>query len=1185
MNKHKLLALLLAVVMICGLLPVTALAGTEDDHANQVRVIVENTTYPKADGAAWDGTLVDTWVDLTNDSTMMNCVAAALSAKGYTQSGAESNYISSINGLAASGMGGWMGTLNDWFANEGFDAFTVAGGTLSAGDEIRIMYSLAFGEDLGGSWSNNDKTLSALAFSAGTLNTAFGKDTHSYTLTVPFGTTGVVVTPTASNKYFQVHTSIGSTEYKRTASVPVTDGTVITVKCGDPAWPTMNGGDYGSADAVPAETYTITVAQAQEPVTLTSLLVHTGTTPSKTNVLMQNQGDDYEASVVFDTAVRSYTLPAQLDSVTQLRFRPLAENGATTVLHYGSSSKDITWESGTSKWANCLSAGKNTLELVVTPPEGSSKAAQTYTLTVDCLPTLTALSASTGGAPLYLDKAFSMSTTDYTLTVPDSATSVELNATARSENYTVTYNGLSDPHVDITGKNKIDVVVTVGTGEGALSHTYTILLNRASARTLSVRAIPADATVMVYDQNGASVPANSDGTFTGLFAQASYTYTVSKYGYLAQSGTVDANGGTLNVTLEKASDGLAEVSAAWKNFRNSDVNMGITGASTPIVKEDTALLWHAKLGTGWNAAPSAQIIVDDALVVMSGTKLYKLDLSTGAVLASGDMTAAPNFGYTPPTYAEGMIFCPLANGTIQAFNATTLESVWIYRDALGGQSLSPITYSGGYLYTGFWNGETKSANYVCLSVTDEDPSRADEVKTAVWKHAQPGGFYWAGSVAVGDALIVGTDDGTGGAVGNSQVYSFNKYTGQVISRVELTGMGDQRSSMAYDQASGRLYFTTKGGFLCSLALDAKTGTLGGLKSVDYHAQSSSTPVVYGGKVYFGTGSGISSTGSSGNFVCASADTLEMVFAVGLLGYPQCSMLLSTAYENTGSLYFYSTYNKTPGGISMIKVSVDADSAEDAELIELYDAAGFSQYCITSVICGTDGTLYYKNDSGTIFAVGVPKATQVFNLIAAIGTVSAQSGGAITQARNAYNALSEADRLSVTNYSVLTAAEKAYDTVCAALVTKLIAAIGTVTLDSKAAIAAARSAYDALTAVQKAQVGNASLLTAAQQALEALERAAQETPSVSQPSVSQPSTSQPTRPGTSSAPQQEASPTGGTDGAPQEETTTTPLEPLVDEDLLSATQRQHSLTWLWIALAVVGVGGIVSLVLVRKRHSK
>lgn len=111
------------------------------NNYGKVQVIVENTTYAKANGAAWDGILVNTWVDLNADSTMMSCVTAALKTKNATAEGAESNYISSINGLKefdGANSAGWMGTLNDWFTNEGFGAFTVKSGKLASGDVIRI---------------------------------------------------------------------------------------------------------------------------------------------------------------------------------------------------------------------------------------------------------------------------------------------------------------------------------------------------------------------------------------------------------------------------------------------------------------------------------------------------------------------------------------------------------------------------------------------------------------------------------------------------------------------------------------------------------------------------------------------------------------------------------------------------------------------------------------------------------------------------------------------------------------------------------------------------------------------------------------------------------------------------------------------------------------------------------------
>ena len=272
--KKKILSLLLALVMALSLVPTSVLAAPDD--LGKAHVIVENTTFTKpVDGKApaWTGTLVDTWVKLTEDSTTMSCVAEALKAEGYTQTGAESNYISEINGLSELDGGsasGWMGTLNDWFTNEGFAAFTVANGKLEAGDEIRVMYTCSLGDDLGGSWNNNDTTVKALTFSAGELSPAFHKDTHSYTLKLAADVSSVVVTPTASNKNFQVRTSVDGTEYKRTAEIPVADGTVITVKCGDPSWPSMNG------KPEKAEEYTITVEQAAPAavkVTLRSQMV------------------------------------------------------------------------------------------------------------------------------------------------------------------------------------------------------------------------------------------------------------------------------------------------------------------------------------------------------------------------------------------------------------------------------------------------------------------------------------------------------------------------------------------------------------------------------------------------------------------------------------------------------------------------------------------------------------------------------------------------------------------------------------------------------------------------------------------------------------------------------------------------------------------------------------------------
>ena len=154
MNKSfkKILSIVLSVMMISSLMTVSLSVSAVED--GKVRVIVRNDTYSVENGAPWDGVLVDEWVSINNDTTMMSAVVDALNNHGYTQEGAENNYISSINGLAAfdgGTMSGWMGTLNDWFTNSGYASYTVADGTLESGDEIAIMYtSNGYGEDIGG---------------------------------------------------------------------------------------------------------------------------------------------------------------------------------------------------------------------------------------------------------------------------------------------------------------------------------------------------------------------------------------------------------------------------------------------------------------------------------------------------------------------------------------------------------------------------------------------------------------------------------------------------------------------------------------------------------------------------------------------------------------------------------------------------------------------------------------------------------------------------------------------------------------------------------------------------------------------------------------------------------------------------------------------------------------------------
>lgn len=294
--KKRIISLLLALIMALSLLPMSVLAA--DDHTGQVHVTVENTTWAEADGAPWEGMLVDEWVTLQDDSSMMSCIVDALTAGGYSQTGADTGYISEINGIeekAAAEGSGWMGTLNDWFTSEGYAAYTVANGKLKAGDEIAVQHTCNLGADIGGAFGDSNKTLKAIALSAGELSPAFSSSVHDYTMILPEGVTALTVTPTASNKQNRVRIYVDGTEYGRKDAIPVQVGTVITLKVGN------------DGDAAP-ETYTIALQAAGNLLSGDNVALTT---------IKQNEDAGTKVALTFDKETAAFT--GKLANYTHLK--------------------------------------------------------------------------------------------------------------------------------------------------------------------------------------------------------------------------------------------------------------------------------------------------------------------------------------------------------------------------------------------------------------------------------------------------------------------------------------------------------------------------------------------------------------------------------------------------------------------------------------------------------------------------------------------------------------------------------------------------------------------------------------------------------------------------------------------------------------------------------------------------
>lgn len=107
------------------------------------------------------------------------------------------------------------------------------------------------------------------------------------------------------------------------------------------------------------------------------------------------------------------------------------------------------------------------------------------------------------------------------------------------------------------------------------------------------------------------------------------------------------------------------------------------------------------------------------------------------------------------------------------------------------------------------------------------------------------------------------------------------------------------------------------------------------------------------------------------------------------------------------------------------------------------------------------------------------ADYVEGLISNIGEVTKDSGAAIQTARSEYNKLAGVDAaINISNYDTLVLAEARFESFAVQSCIDKINAIGTVSLNSKSAIDAAKLEYEALSNEQKALVTNASALTAA-----------------------------------------------------------------------------------------------------------
>lgn len=431
---------------------------------------------------------------------------------------------------------------------------------------------------------------------------------------------------------------------------------------------------------------------------------------------------------------------------------------------------------------------------------------------------------------------------------------------------------------------------------------------------------------------------------------------------------VDATGSAAAPDIAvKPNAPAAEWAADWGSFGTA------TGA--PITVDSTLgslpSRWTYDFAQSGYASWSEPVVAGGFVFFATGSRLLKLDATTGAVVAEAALADGTAYGCRP-IYAKGLVVVPLNNGRLQALSALTLQTRWL-TEALpaavqegasgseGGaasvtydqQGLSTLTVNGDYLYA-----FTAAADW---SQTYEGWALCVNASTGAIRWMQKNtdaGYYWSGAATVGDFLVAAGDDGVLRAVAAASTDGAPTATLALGTPVRSTVVA----------ADGFAYAVTTDGTLHKVAVGAD-GALAEAGSVRFGDYSTSTPALADGVLYVG-----GSQNGQGLLAAIDAATLAVTATVTTAdGSPLPGEVKSTPLLVRDSAGVVALFTCNGAGGSWPDYTsgggVYAYRLGDPEAQLVFDPpAGLHNYAMASVAYGGAGAFYYVNDSDTLFAL-------------------------------------------------------------------------------------------------------------------------------------------------------------------------------------------------------------------------
>jgi len=401
--------------------------------------------------------------------------------------------------------------------------------------------------------------------------------------------------------------------------------------------------------------------------------------------------------------------------------------------------------------------------------------------------------------------------------------------------------------------------------------------------------------------------------------------------------------------------------ASWEQFQKDSLNSGLTSGPAPVA--DITAGWRRQVQVDNPQAPMAganvtPLVAENKVFILDapGT-LWAFEARTGNQLWKTDLSCAGyKFQLATPAYAGGELFVATNDGHVYALEAKNGEIIWDKVVAGKGDQLNtPLKYADGKVYLGSWRNKT----YYCLDVSSGE---------ILWQRpsATGGGYYWCGACVVGDYLVFGDESGVLTCVYKDTGLLADEKNLQAISKEA----GKIHSSVTYSQQTNKVFFSDENGHCWAFHCNPQNGRLTYAWCRKIGRISNSTPAVYKGRVYVGSGTYV----FQGALHCLEEATGKEIWkftppGTGAHSQPGVQSSPSLVLQD-GKLYLYFISNYESGTVYCLN--------ENGQKLWEFTSreAGTSGGYTTSCAAVADGWVYFGNDGGWVYALtGTPAGQQ------------------------------------------------------------------------------------------------------------------------------------------------------------------------------------------------------------------